>query len=85
MDWDEDIEDPEEDKLLIDKVDEDVVASVVQEMVPVAKSRVRSFPCDQAFILCSWKSLNMKYGKFYRNIFAYEMLSYISIALLGFI
>ena len=84
MDWDEDIEDPEEDKLLIDKVEEDVVASVVQEMVPVARSGVRSFPCDQAFILCSWKSRNMKYGKFYRNIFAYEMLSDISITLIGF-
>ena len=51
MDWDEDIEDPEEDKLLVDKVDEDVAESVVQEMVPVAKSGVRSFPCDQAFML----------------------------------
>ena len=26
----------------------------------------------------------MKYGKFYRNIFAYEMLSDISITLIGF-
>ena len=51
MDWDEDIEDPEEDKLLIDKIDEDVAESVGQEMVPVARSGVRSFPCDQAFIL----------------------------------
>jgi len=45
MDWNDDIEDPEEDKLLINKVDEDAVEAVTK--VPVTKSEVRSYPCDQ--------------------------------------
>ena len=49
MDWNDDIEDPEEDKVLINKVDEDAVESVSK--VPVTKSEVRSYPCDQAFVL----------------------------------
>ena len=49
MDWNDDIEDPEEDKLLINKVEEDAVEAVTK--VPVTSSEVRSYPCDQAFVL----------------------------------
>ena len=46
MDWNDDIDDPEEDKLLINKVEEDAVEAVTK--VPVTSSEVRSYPCDQA-------------------------------------